>query len=75
MSNANATGMKGSPLPEDLRRLLREAVESEGMAAVCKRTRASRNALTQGLAGLHVYPGTEALVRAGLSGSRHEHAA
>lgn len=57
---------KGTPLPPELRAALRAAVARHGMCVVVERTGLSRNALVQAISGLCIYPGTAALVRAGL---------
>jgi hypothetical protein len=53
----------GVPLPDVLRRQIRELIENDGEALTVARLGISRLALARAVAGLPLYPGTHALIR------------
>jgi len=57
------------PLPQELRSALAGLVAARGESEARQVVHLSRSAFARALAGLTVYPGTVALIRAGLSDS------
>ncbi len=57
-----------APVPEDLRAALAALVAKVGENEARNRVGLSRSAFTRALAGLGVYPGTVAMLRAALGG-------
>ena len=59
--------LRGVPLDEDLRATLRDVIERDGVASVCRRLGLASSSLGRAVGGLPVQRGTVAIIAAELA--------